>query len=114
MKKQLLLVIVLGFLGVFLGCTEDDSPAATTATMIYYQTYCSDPWEQTASEDSLSEKVIQYFATEGIVIAQVQSDTEGPIETCLACSCKTGTRILVSVSNENVSAMENYGFTLQE
>jgi len=68
-------------------------------TVIYKQTFCSDPWV-TGSNDSLTLiNVANYLDSSGLYVAGLTIKQDGTSEACQACNCKTGKTIYVSTFN---------------
>ena len=106
MKKY----ILLAFIGLaFLSCSNDDD-SNEGFSVLYNQTYCSDPWGYDDDNNILVDKIRNYFKAENIEISNVKIDNKGTIQLCNACICLSGKRIIVKVSEQDLNSIKEFGF----
>jgi len=107
MKTMLLLIISFIGLTTFNSCEK-----ITNTTWVYYdETYCADPWGGTNIEDSEKIKNIEkYLKKQKIKVFEVIIISDGMMEPCDACNCKTGKRIKCKVKENDVEGMKNEKF----
>ncbi|HUH28750.1 hypothetical protein [Gelidibacter sp.] len=106
MKKHLF-ILLIGL--TVIGCSTDDD-VSEAVTLLYHQTYCSDPWESVEDNRALADKISTYFASENIAISNLKIDDKGTPEACLGCGCLTGKRIILEVNKNDLDAIKAYGF----
>jgi len=109
--RKLITCLLLIMLGT-VACKKDKSLTTKYITLSYKQTYCADPWAIGSNDDQTLENVADYLEARGLHFASLQIKQVTPAELCLACQCKTGKTIYVSVPNsDNVKAQyQEIGF----
>ncbi|MBA6154736.1 hypothetical protein [Gelidibacter maritimus] len=105
--KNLLFILFIGLTA--LGCSTDDN-ASNAVTVIYHQTYCSDPWEAVEDNSELAAIITNFFASENIVISHLKIDAKGTAQDCLGCGCLTGKRVILKVHKYDLDAIKAFRF----
>jgi len=107
MKIKLFALILICIL--LISCNNENS----TDNIFYWdQTGCSDPWdvnENFSNSDTLVS-LSAYLESEGVIVlnARTERTSEGPF--CFACSCTTGLRIFITISETDNTKAESLGF----
>lgn len=102
------LVIVL-FITTAISCTKEKN------LEIFYwaQTKCTDePWKTSNNtEDEIKLAIINYLKDEDIEVDNIEFEFDKDLQQdCEACSCTTGTKIIVTILEGNSIKMEELGF----
>lgn len=108
--KKILLFIFCGLVLLNFSCSKDDDESSEYISVLYNQTYCSDQWGYSKNKDELANKVRDYFNTENIEIFDVKFDDKGTAQLCNACTCLSGTRIIIKVNRNDLNSIKEYGF----
>lgn len=111
--KIVIRVFYVLIIGAFSGCSNDDDASKTEALFYWNQTKCADPWN-TGENDSNEETEIAvrtFLENENVGVENLNFDSKSPLDKfCESCGCGTGQRIVVEVSNSDISKMEELGF----
>lgn len=95
---------------------KDDENMVGVETRVYWdQSKCADPWKTGESHTNLQTTAAlkAFLAEKDITVLTVIY--EGPVPgliTCDSCGCGTGVRILVGCMADDVSKLEDLGFTV--
>lgn len=85
------------------------------AVEIYWdQSYCSDPWETGAETDLATAKAIADYLAEEKIKAYSIKFVNYPLneEFCLACFCKSGTRIFITIDADDLDKATDLDFNM--
>lgn len=108
--KKIFLFIFFGLILLNFSCSKDDEGSNEYISVLYNQTYCSDPWGYSNDKLELANKVRDYFITENIEVFDVKVDNKGTAQDCNACMCLSGVRILLKVKNGDLIPIKEHGF----
>ena len=104
-------IILLGIL--IISCSSNDTDIEQN--LYYYdQTGCTDPWN-TGSNDSNDKTALElrkYFKSLEVIILDVSFEDiskEGEYS-CDACTCLTGTRIIINIHERDSEKVVDVGF----
>lgn len=86
-----------------LACTKKEAMGENEyTTLIYQQTFCSDPWTTAASDSLTLNNVQAYINSNNLYLAGLSIKQTSNADTCKACTCKTGKTLFVSTLNSEV------------
>lgn len=109
--KKVILLICIGL--ALLSCSSDDD-AGDTILVLYNQTYCSDSWGTAETDTDLADIIKNHFQSVNIEIYDVSIDNNGTPESCLACSCLSGKRIILEIKKEDINFIKEHGFQVKK
>jgi len=97
--KKIILFSITSFI-LFTNCSDNTK---TTDWYLFEETHCSNPWELAGHKDTdVATAVKSYLCDDlDIKVRKVTIDGNLLIETCHACSCKTGKNIRVKVKGDD-------------
>jgi hypothetical protein len=99
-----LLILVLFI--AFSGCTKQGK-----VRWVYYEeTRCADKWTFTNNNELLKQNVVDYLATKGVKVYELEIFASSPAETCSACICKTGRLIKCKIAKHDLDEASSEGF----
>ncbi|MEL6252446.1 MAG: hypothetical protein AAFR87_10590 [Bacteroidota bacterium] len=78
----------------------EEVPLPDSLQYSYEQTYCSDPWGDTSDSEELLDLVKEYLADRDIEVLS-PSVQSGEMSLCRACTCTSGLRISIGLSEED-------------
>lgn len=96
-------------LAITISCTKEKNQEL----FFWNQTQCAEPWETllSDSESKIKSAIINYLSDEDIKVDNVEFEFDENFEHfCQACSCTTGTKIIVTIPEGNSVKMEGLGF----
>lgn len=86
------------------------SKHGNTNWLWYDQTQCADKWGPYKNNEDLKNVITTYFDEKGIKVYDIEIFSNGTVDSCLACSCKTGKRIKLKVKSRDLKAIKDEGF----
>jgi hypothetical protein len=112
MKHKYHLLIGLILISIY-GCINNDGSTKNETRFYWNQTKCADPWN-TGENDPNEETEIAvktYLENENVSIQKLDFDNNSPLSTiCESCGCGTGQRIIVDVTDSDISKMTALNF----
>ena len=82
-----------------------------TSWVYYDETYCSDPWGNADVDDAKKpDNVEKYFKGKKIRIFKVEILSDGMMDSCYSCGCKSGKRIRCKIKTKDKSEMKAVNF----
>lgn len=90
-----------------ISCTKEEN----NEMFFWPQTKCAEPWNIYSNNNEISTAITNYLNKEDIKVDNVQFDFDRNLQSlCEACTCTTGTKIIVTIAEGNSSRMEELGF----
>jgi len=79
-------------------------------SFFWTQTKClEEPWKRNSND--IESAIIDYLKNEDIIVDDVLFEFDASLsQSCEACSCRTGTKIIVIIPTGNSIKMEELGF----
>ena len=111
--KNIFVLFSILILFSFYGCDKNDESMENKVLFYWNQTKCADPWNTGENDSNEQTKIAvkEYLENENIGIQNLDFDTNSPLDVlCESCGCGTGQRIIVKVSNSDISKMEELNF----
>ncbi|MET2984847.1 hypothetical protein [Aureibaculum conchae] len=111
MKTKFIFLIAMFI--IYTNCTSNDD---NSIDQFYWnQTACSDPWGtgNSNSENETKLALIDFLETKEVSIIKTRFENyfkDGELP-CLACHCKTGIRIFITVDKKYTAKMIELAFT---
>lgn len=62
------------------------------------------------NNEKLKDKVVEYLATKGIKVLEIEIFFDRTPDTCSDCVCKTGRRIKCKIKKRDISDIKKEGF----
>ena len=112
MNRRSLPHLFLSFCSLVLWFTVATSCAkhGNTYWLWYDQTLCSDKWGTYKNNEDLKRVMLEYFDSKSIKVYDIEIFSNGTVDGCLSCSCKTGKRIKLKVKKRDLKAIKEEGF----
>jgi hypothetical protein len=107
MRILLILILAISCIKTFVSCEK-----ITNTTWVYYdESWCANPWGTTnLKEDERITNVRNYLKDRKIKVFKVSILSDGTIDPCDGCHCKSGTRVHANIKTKDLDKAIQAGF----